>query len=409
MRRWANRRRSTGQVARSGRSLPSTTQGAAESSDVLARKTLNSHPAANAGPNGMVPSLRTRTFTTRAAAAWRSSAARMPTAAACQLNQPRLRVTAPASATSPRPSWPGNAKATISIATAQMAPAATARRSESGLPLRAAARVKHPMLAIAIVPVMACGSRWCRKSMTARPIDRTAKIQNAGSAGDSGSHPTTTPAAPVKSEIVPTAASRAGSPSHHRPSTRRAPWAGAANAIAAMGIPASAPTTKPHAARAFTGLPVALAAAFAAVFSPPAFEFGKQVDEFGAGDSETVVGGIRLLVVLDQPLFLEVGECAGQGAGVDDLRAGPRYDMMQPGVPERSFSQGGQDGLVQFAFCDAVNGIEVVQRGSPPPISARERAVTLSGFANVLPGVCDRRDRRVHIDRRAPAAPIAPG
>jgi hypothetical protein len=174
---------------------------------------------------------------------------------------------------------------------------------------------------------------------------------------------------PVMSEMATTAAGRAGALRHHRLGMRRLPCAGAAYAMAATGIPASAPiTAEPLAARAFTGLPVVLVVAFAAVFSPPPFKFSKQVDEFGAGDSETVIGGIRILVVLDQSLLLEMGERACQGAGVNDLRAGLRYGMVQLGVPERPLSQSGQDGLVQLAFCDAVNGIEVVQRGSPPPI-----------------------------------------
>jgi hypothetical protein len=121
----------------------------------------------------------------------------------------------------------------------------------------------------------------------------------------------------------------------------------------------------------------------------PPFEFHEQLDQFDAGGGEAVVGRLCVVMVLDQAFLPEVSKRASQGAGVNYIWAGLRYGVVQPGVPERSFPQGGQDGLVQLPLGDVEDRFEV-QRASPPPTRARDQAITVSGHANVGPAVCDR-------------------
>lgn len=114
-----------------------------------------------------------------------------------------------------------------------------------------------------------------------------------------------------------------------------------------------------------------------AVISGPAFEFGHQVDQLGAGGGEAIVGGVVVLVVLDQSLLLQMPERAREGSCVDYVGT-LRYGMVELGIPQWTVPEGGQDSAVEFASCDVVEGFEVIrQRDSPPPARARERTITV--------------------------------
>lgn len=88
---------------------------------------------------------------------------------------------------------------------------------------------------------------------------------------------------------------------------------------------------------------------FGAMLACPTPEFRDEVDQFGAGGGEPIVGVVGVLVVLDQTFCLQVLQRAGQGLGVDDGRTGLRYGMHEMRVPQWPVPQGVEDGTVQLA------------------------------------------------------------
>lgn len=75
----------------------------------------------------------------------------------------------------------------------------------------------------------------------------------------------------------------------------------------------------------------------------PPIDFAEEIKQLDAAASQPVVGSVVALAVFDKVLGAEVVQGVGEGAGVHDVGADLGHRVVELGVAQWPFAQGGQD------------------------------------------------------------------
>lgn len=114
-----------------------------------------------------------------------------------------------------------------------------------------------------------------------------------------------------------------------------------------------------------------------AVLPTPPIDLAEEINQLHAAAGQPVVGPVVALVMLDKVLGAQVAQGVGQRTGVHDIGAYLRHRVVQLGVAQWPFAEGGQDRNGQLPLSQVEYVFQVVrQRSSPPPESSAPRSRT---------------------------------